>query len=383
LERQHSVEQNTEKEYKRSNKASLLIMRRDSIFYKLFRQFPTLLFDLLDNPPPNATTYRFDSVAVKEPKFEIDGVFLPSKLPGVVYFCEVQFQKDEQLYERLFSESFLYFYRNRRDFTTWHFVILYPSRTTEQTDSLPYYPLLDSPLVDRIYLDELGSIEQLPITIALMVLTTLQNNEAPEKARALLARAPQEVSTPTQQQAIIEMVATIMVYKFTTLSRSEIDAMLGLTLQETRVYQEAKAEGEQIGETRGLQQGMQQGQQQGQRSLLLLLLNQKFNPLPKSLADGVAILSLEQLETLAIQLLSFENVSDLRLWLTIAVGDRLLQGLAEQLGESTDALRQPFRTAMLDCLLDLNQQITAGVSDGNADLISVEAIAAWLQERTD
>jgi predicted transposase/invertase (TIGR01784 family) len=383
LERQHSVEQNTEKEYKRSNKASLLIMRRDSIFYKLFRQFPTLLFDLLDNPPPNATTYRFDSVAVKEPKFEIDGVFLPSKLPGVVYFCEVQFQKDEQLYERLFSESFLYFYRNRRDFTTWHFVILYPSRTTEQTDSLPYYPLLDSPLVDRIYLDELGSIEQLPITIALMVLTTLQNNEAPEKARALLARAPQEVSTPTQQQAIIEMVATIMVYKFTTLSRSEIDAMLGLTLQETRVYQEAKAEGEQIGETRGLQQGMQQGQQQGQRSLLLLLLNQKFNPLPKSLSDGVAILSLKQLETLAIQLMSFETVRDLKSWLTIAVGDRLLQELAEQLGESTDALRQPFRTATLDCLLDLNQQITAGVSDGNADLISVEAIEAWLQGGTD
>nr|WP_246564332.1 Rpn family recombination-promoting nuclease/putative transposase [Leptothoe spongobia] len=33
--------------------------------------------DLLDVPPPDAATYRFDSVAVKEPKFEIDGVFLP------------------------------------------------------------------------------------------------------------------------------------------------------------------------------------------------------------------------------------------------------------------------------------------------------------------
>ncbi|MGB3206751.1 MAG: DUF2887 domain-containing protein [Crinalium sp.] len=38
----------------------------------------------------NAQSYRFDSVAVKEPKFEIDGVFLPpaSETPGVVYFCE-------------------------------------------------------------------------------------------------------------------------------------------------------------------------------------------------------------------------------------------------------------------------------------------------------
>ncbi len=64
-------------------------MRRDSIFYKLFQQCPSLLFELLINPPSNADEYRFDSVAVKEPKFEIDGVFLPPETenPGVVYFC--------------------------------------------------------------------------------------------------------------------------------------------------------------------------------------------------------------------------------------------------------------------------------------------------------
>ena len=94
-------------------------MRRDSIFYKLFQQYPNLLFTLLTNPPENADEYRFDSVAVKEPKFEIDGVFLPpdSENPGVVYFCEVQFQKDERLYERLFAECYLYFYRNRDRFS--------------------------------------------------------------------------------------------------------------------------------------------------------------------------------------------------------------------------------------------------------------------------
>ena len=82
-------------------------MRRDSIFYKLFQQSPTLLFELLTNPPINADAYRFDSVAVKEPKFEIDGVFLPpeNEGAGIVYFCEVQFQKDEQLYERVFAEK--------------------------------------------------------------------------------------------------------------------------------------------------------------------------------------------------------------------------------------------------------------------------------------
>ncbi len=62
-------------------------MRRDSIFYKLFQQSPSLLFELLTNPPINAYTYRFDCVAVKEPKFEIDGVFLPPENAslGTVY----------------------------------------------------------------------------------------------------------------------------------------------------------------------------------------------------------------------------------------------------------------------------------------------------------
>ena len=41
------------------------------------RQYPALLFTLLTNPPENADEYKFDSVAVKEPRFEIDGVFLP------------------------------------------------------------------------------------------------------------------------------------------------------------------------------------------------------------------------------------------------------------------------------------------------------------------
>ncbi|MGL6337852.1 MAG: Rpn family recombination-promoting nuclease/putative transposase, partial [Waterburya sp.] len=130
-------------------------MRRDSIFYKLFQQCPTLLFELILNPPANADEYKFDSVAVKEPRFEIDGIFLPpeSDTPGVVYFCEVQFQKDERLYERVFAELYLYFYRNRDRFSNWQVVIIYPSRSLEQSDTRPYLNQLNSPQVHRIYLD--------------------------------------------------------------------------------------------------------------------------------------------------------------------------------------------------------------------------------------
>jgi hypothetical protein len=52
-------------------------MRRDTIFYQLFVQSPTLLFDLIPNPPSNIAGYTFDSVEVKETSFRIDGIFLP------------------------------------------------------------------------------------------------------------------------------------------------------------------------------------------------------------------------------------------------------------------------------------------------------------------
>jgi predicted transposase/invertase (TIGR01784 family) len=219
-------------------------MRRDSIFYALFRQSPSLLFELLENPPELLQQYRFESVAVKEPRFEIDGVFLPpeSQPPGTVFFAEVQMQKDEKLYERMFGESMLYFYRNRDYYSDWQAAVIYPSRSIEQSNSHPYRALLNSDQVHRVYLNEMGSMEELPLGVAAMVLTIIEESEAPEKARMLIGRTNQEIVSLPIRQGIIDMISTIMVYKFTNLSRQEIDTMLGNSLQQTRVYREAQEE---------------------------------------------------------------------------------------------------------------------------------------------
>lgn len=79
--------------------------------------------------------------------------------------------------------------------------------------------------------------------------------------------------------------------------------MLGVSLQETRVYQEAKAE------------GRQEGRQEGERSLLLRQLTQKFGTLSDHLVEPINTLTLEQLEALAIALLNFQQVTDLEHWL--------------------------------------------------------------------
>jgi predicted transposase/invertase (TIGR01784 family) len=219
-------------------------MKRDSIFYSLFKQSPSLLFELLDEVPDMAMRYRFESVAVKEPTFTIDGVFLPPETepPGTVFFAEVQMQKDDRLYERLFSESMALFYRNRDYYSDWQAVVIYPARLTEQTETHPYRVLINSNQVHRIYLNELGAIEDLPLGVASMVLTIAKDAEAPKKARMLIGRVNQEVSALPIRQDIIGMISTIMVYKFANLSREEIDAMLGTKLEDTRVFREAKEE---------------------------------------------------------------------------------------------------------------------------------------------
>ncbi|MDJ0844146.1 Rpn family recombination-promoting nuclease/putative transposase [Crocosphaera sp.] len=281
-------------------------MRRDSIFYKLFQTYPGLLFELLRNPPENATEYRFDSVAVKEPRFEIDGVFLPpeNKDPGVVYFCEVQFQKDERLYERVFAESLLYFYRNRDRFSDWQGVIIYPNRNIEQSETTPYDDLLKSDRITRVYLEELGNIRDLPLEIAVMLLTTVDEQQAPQEARYLLQKTQQK--TPKSlNQGIIELITTIIAYKFEQLSKKEVEEMLGITFEETRVYREIK------------QEGIEEGREEGEKSLILRQLTKRMGELSPEVRQSVENLSIEQLENLGEALLDFTNMADLNNWLKI------------------------------------------------------------------
>jgi predicted transposase/invertase (TIGR01784 family) len=268
-------------------------MRRDSIFYQLFRQSPTLLFELLSQPPENAAGYVFEAIEVKETAFRMDGVFLPPEILGIVYFCEVQFQLDELLYERMLSEIAIYTYRNRERFTDWQAVVIYPSRSVEQSRTEMVRELLASGRILRVYLDELGEIERLPIGVGLMVLTTIEGDEAKVQARRAIERSGGD-------RAIIDLISTIIVYKFSNLSRDEVDAMLGIELEQTRVYREAEQKGE-----------LKEGQ-----SLVLRQLNRRVGNVSSELQEQVKSLPLEQLEELGEALLDFTSMADLEAWLS-------------------------------------------------------------------
>jgi predicted transposase YdaD len=88
------------------------------------------------------------------------------------------------------------------------------------------------------------------------------------------------------------MISTIMVYKFTSLTRTKVEAMIGITLQQTRVYQYAKAEGD-----------------------AWSMIIRRVGTLSSEVNAAVVALPLAKLEDLGDALLDFTEVADLINWL--------------------------------------------------------------------
>ncbi len=219
-------------------------MKTDTIFYRLFQSFPSIFFELINQPPEAANAYQFSSVEVKQLSFRIDGVFLPvSNAPSPpIYFVEVQFQPDPKFYSRFFTEIFLYLDKTKLS-NNWRGVIVYPTRSIDTGETERYIELLNPQRVRRIYLDELGSTSQPSIGIGTVQLVVEPEETAGTKARALIDQARLEIADEATQQELIQLIETIIVYKFPQKSREEIAQMLGLSdFRQTRVYQETAEE---------------------------------------------------------------------------------------------------------------------------------------------
>ena len=75
---------------------------------------------------------------------------------------------------------------------------------------------------------------------------------AASKAKDLINLARQQITSKITQREFLELIETIIIYKFPQKSREEIEQMLGLgELKKTKVYQEAKLEGKLEGKVEG------------------------------------------------------------------------------------------------------------------------------------
>lgn len=275
-------------------------MRTDTIFYQLFLTFDTLLFELLGQPLANAERYQFTSVEVKEKSFRFDGIFIPDRLDQPIYFVEVQFQDKPEFYWELIAEINIYLnqYKPVQD---WQAVAIFAKRSFEvQTLTAYQQELVNSDRIVRIYLDELASSAPISIGVGLIQLIISKETQAPDLVQQLMQRTRTEILDVTIRQGIIELLESVLVSKFSRLSRQEIEAMFLLSdIKQSRVYQEARQEGRQEGEVR----------------LLIRQLSRRFGKLTDRHETQIANLAIAQLEKLGDALLDFENIGDLERWL--------------------------------------------------------------------
>jgi len=240
-------------------------MKTDSLFYQLFQLFPGTLFELLGQSADNARGYQFSSVEIKQPTFRIDGVLRPEidSPEATIYFEETQMQLDEEFYWRFYSEIFLYL-KQEKPAANWHAIVLFASRS--QDPGIPQQFAVLTSLLSVLYLDDIEKMRGQTPGFEILKLIVESKERAKEHASGLVRKLGEEPGGLQGNRRIIELVVTVLTYKFPEMTREEFEAMYQLQdLKQSAFYQEALQEGELKGKREGVQEGVRKGERKGKR----------------------------------------------------------------------------------------------------------------------
>ena len=174
---------------------------------------------------------------------------------------------------------------------------------------LGYAALMDSGLVRRVYLKDLLDAQGLGYDQRLLRLIVLDPAAAPAEARALAANP----EPPQERPEALDLIETIMVYKFPTLTREEIRAMLHLPetdLKKTRFYQDVFAEGREEGRKDGLEAGRAEGRRAALVEVLVELVTARFGTLTPAQRQRLQGADTESLMRWSKRLLSAASLAE-------------------------------------------------------------------------
>ena len=129
-----------------------------------------------------------------------------------------------------------------------------------------------------------------------------------KEIRAAVADGPQAAAT-------LDVMAAIVITRFSGRPLQEICAMGGITLED---FQNSVAYREIFGQglLEGRVEGREEGRQEGERELTRRLLQRRCGPLSEQQLAALSSLSLTQLEALSEALLDFQGTADLDSWLS-------------------------------------------------------------------
>jgi predicted transposase/invertase (TIGR01784 family) len=224
-------------------------MVTDPLFYRFFATSPETFFLLLGMDPDLAKAmagrYEFDAIEFKETSHRSDGVFRPKEPELPLYFLEVQFYRLPEVYAGILAKAYTYLKLHDPN-QLFHGVVLFATKAMDPGASGSYQPLIDAGVLKRFYLDQLPEIENAPLGLSILSLLRQSEDQAPARARELVARTKSEIADEVLRNDLIQLIETVIIYKLANLSREEIQAMLHVDdIRKTRVYREAKEEGQQ------------------------------------------------------------------------------------------------------------------------------------------
>jgi len=136
-------------------------------------------------------------------------------------------------------------------------------------------------------------------SLALLLESEDKLPETAAQIRTAVAGTPDAAGT-------MDVIAAILMTRFSGRPLPEICAMGGITLED---FSQSAAYREIFG------QGRQEGRQEGEVELTLLMLRRRCGELSPEQQAQVSQLSLPQLEALAEALLDFTGMADLKAWL--------------------------------------------------------------------
>jgi predicted transposase/invertase (TIGR01784 family) len=219
-------------------------MKRDPLFFSLFKELPGCFFQLVGKSEKDAENYELDAIEYKSISVRLDGVFRPRNASvGPAYLWEAQYYASDTVYANLLTKigSFLERSDPKQD---WVVVVIYPNRALEQKNLHPFRCLLDSDQCIRIYLDELPPALPDRFEMRVLELIAAKPEAALEKARDMVPRVKASKWPKQFQRMLLELIETVIVYQFPKWSREKVETMLQVTdITQTRVYQEAFEEG--------------------------------------------------------------------------------------------------------------------------------------------
>jgi predicted transposase YdaD len=181
-----------------------------------------------------------------------------------------------------------------RETKDWKAVAIFPRRSLVPKDNYRHQNFLQGDQFQAIFLEDFLDQVSEQLGIQLMQLIVSRPKNASHYVDKIIATL--DAKTDLQNREIIELVTTVMVYKFPELSREAIEAMFTVSeLKKTRVYQDAQLEANQ--------------------AFVIRLIKHSLGSISSEAEAKINTLDRSQIDQLGEAFLDFRDRTDLEQWL--------------------------------------------------------------------